>query len=134
MCDNAACQFLCYQEPLDDSSEPYSVLQNQVSQQILCSTLDNTICQELFAILLCVLEKNTLANFAVTNVGCVDNLPNVVSFLVIVQNLEFTSSNMQKLCAKYLIRKINYTPCRPLLIISPGLFFLEQQGLCQPEP
>jgi hypothetical protein len=53
--------------------------------------------------------------------------------LVIVQNLELASPHMLKLCTKYSIRMFNYTPCQPLLIISPTLFSLEQQDLYQPE-
>jgi hypothetical protein len=42
----------------------------------------------------------------------------VDSFLVIVQNLELTSSDMLELCTKYLIRMFNYTPYRPSVIIN----------------
>ena len=72
----------------------------------------------------------TIFFFAVENVWCVDNLPDLDSFLVVVQNLELTSSNMLNLCTKYLIRKFNYTPCHSsVIIISLTLFSMEQHFL-----
>lgn len=79
-------------------------------------------------------QTYTLTKFAVVNVCCVNYLPNVDSFLVIVQNLELASPHMLNLCTKYLIRMFDYTPCPPLLIISPMLFSIEQQNIYQPEP
>ncbi len=67
-------------------------------------------------------------SFAVENVRCINNLPNMDPFLVVVHNLKPASSDMLDLGAKYLIRTLNYTP-RPINIIIRLrllLFFAEQ--------
>lgn len=54
---------------------------------------------------------------------------NMGFFLVIIHNLEFSSTDMLDLCAKYLIGMFNYTPY-PHIITLP-LFSIEQNVTSQ---
>ena len=71
--------------------------------------------------------------FDVDNVRCINYLPNMDSFLVVVHNLKPASSNMLDLGAKYLIRTFNYTPASNIIIIIiirlPLLFYAEQNSI-----
>jgi hypothetical protein len=74
-------------------------------------------------------QMNTIGSLfiAVDNVGCINNLTNMDTFLVIIHNLEPASSDVLDLCSKYLIRTLNYTPC-PTIISIELLFFLAEQN------
>jgi hypothetical protein len=69
-------------------------------------------------------QKQDLS-ITVENFRCVNNLSNMDLFLVIIHDLEFASTDMLDLCAKYLIGMFNYTPC-PHIIITLPLFSIEQ--------
>ena len=76
-------------------------------------------------------KQNAFLFFDVDNVRCINYLPNMDSFLVVVHNLKPASSNMLDLGAKYLIRTFNYTPASNIIIIIrlPLLFYAEQNSI-----
>jgi hypothetical protein len=80
-------------------------------------------------------KHNAFLFFDVDNLGCINNFPHMYPFLVVVHNLKPASSNMLDLCAKYLIRTLNYTPA-PKIIVSirlPLLFYAEHYSI-RPNP
>jgi hypothetical protein len=108
----------------------HGVIQVQVPANVLCTSQ----IYKLFVVMsLCVcmfywkvreqrVQKQILF-ITVKNFRCVNNFSNMGFFLVIIHNLEFASTDMLDLCAKYLIGMLNYTPC-PHIITLP-LFSIE---------